>query len=174
MILRSDAFRLLLLAVVTCVAGSCQPELTGETGETPPVTERSDVERGRYLVIVGGCNDCHTDGYLQTEGNVPEEEWLLGSSLGWQGGWGTTYPPNLRLTVKGMNEDQWVETLKTRKALPPMPWMNINQMDEPDARALYRYLQSLGPAGDPAPLPVPPGQEPSTPYLSLEPIIPGQ
>jgi len=25
-------------------------------------------------------------------------EWLLGSAIGWRGPWGTTYPPNLRLT----------------------------------------------------------------------------
>ena len=91
------------------------------------------------MAIIGGCNDCHTDGYLQTEGDVPEEQWLLGSPLGWRGPWGTTFPPNLRLGVQGLTEDQWVSLLHIRTALPPMPWMNINQMAESDARVLYRY-----------------------------------
>jgi len=50
------------------------------------------VKVGRYLVVISGCNDCHTDGYLMTEGKVPEENWLTGSPVGWHGPWGTTYP----------------------------------------------------------------------------------
>jgi mono/diheme cytochrome c family protein len=134
----------------------------------------SELERGRYMAIMGGCNDCHTDGYLQTEGNVPEDQWLLGSPMGWRGPWGTTYPRNLRLTVQRLTEDDWVTLLKTRKALPPMPWMNVNQMAETDARMLYRYIQSLGAGGETMPAPVPPDQEPTTPYLNLIPTMPGQ
>ena len=171
--IRTCSSRFLLVAVIVAVGGACQPEPDSESSE-PHVVGGSDVERGRYLAIIGGCNDCHTDGYLQSEGNVPEAQWLLGTSLGWQGPWGTTYPANLRLTVAGMSEDQWVEVMRTRKALPPMPWMNLNQMAESDARAVYRYLRSLGPAGDAAPIAVPPGQEPTTPYMSLAPIVPGQ
>jgi mono/diheme cytochrome c family protein len=29
------------------------------------------VERGRYLVKIAGCNDCHTAGYTQANGAVP-------------------------------------------------------------------------------------------------------
>ena len=119
-----------------------------------------------------GANDCHTNGYLATEGDVPETEWLLGSPVGWRGPWGTTYPPNLRLTVQDMTEDEWVTIMRTRKALPPMPWMNINQMAEADMRALYAYVQSLGPAGERMPAALPPDQEPTTPYLSLFPVVP--
>jgi len=105
---------------------------------------------------------------------VPEEQWLLGTSVGWQGPWGTTFPPNLRLSVQGMTEDQWVEVLHTRKALPPMPWSNVSHMAESDARALYQYIASLGPAGQVAPVAVPPGQTPATPYIPLVPVVPGQ
>jgi hypothetical protein len=130
------------------------------------------VEAGRYLVIVGGCNDCHTEHYLQTEGDVPEDLWLTGSALGWRGPWGTTYPPNLRLTASELSEDEWVALLRDRKALPPMPWMNVNQMSEIDSRNLHRYLRSLGVAGERAPAALPPDQEPATPYLSLMPVEP--
>lgn len=139
----------------------------------PQIVGGTDVERGRYLAVVGGCNDCHTDGYLQTEGNVPEEQWFTGSPLGWQGPWGTTYAANLRLTVENLEEDAWVSLLRTRTARPPMPWMNVSKMSEPDMRALYRYLRALGPAGVTMPPALPPEAVPSTPYLSLMPILPG-
>jgi len=145
----------------------------GSSTEAPHLMASSPIQAGRYLVIVGGCNDCHTETYLQTGGDVPEEAWLAGSSLGWRGPWGTTYPPNLRLRVQEWTEDAFVQTLHERKALPPMPWVNVNQMSEQDARAVYRYIRSLGPIGNPAPAAVPPDQEPTTPYLSLMPIQPG-
>ena len=48
--------------------------------------------RGRYLVQIGGCNDCHTPGYAMSGGKVPEKQWLTGDAVGWNGPWGTTYP----------------------------------------------------------------------------------
>jgi mono/diheme cytochrome c family protein len=154
----------------------CQPQAPAPAVEeadlSPHVMANTPVEAGRYIVILGGCNDCHTDGYLQTEGQVPEEEWLTGSSLGWRGPWGTTYPPNLRLRVQEMDEDIFVDMLHTRTALPPMPWMNVNQINEQDARALYRYIKSLGPRGEHKPAPVAPEDEPTTPYFLLEPQEP--
>ncbi len=164
-------------ALVLCVLlTGCRPEtqqaVVDEAESPPHLVAASSVEAGRYLVIVAGCNDCHTDGYLGTEGDVPESDWLTGWSVGFRGPWGTTYPKNLRLTVERMSEDEWVTTLRERKALPPMPWMNINQLSESDARALYQYIRSLGPAGEAMPQPVPPDQEPSTPFISLVPVAP--
>ena len=44
------------------------------------------VERGKYMVLTGHCNNCHTAGYAQREGNVPEKDWLMGSGAqGWRG-----------------------------------------------------------------------------------------
>lgn len=147
-----------------------EPPEPAPSSTDPHVAAKTPIEAGRYLVIIGQCNDCHTEGYLQTRGKTPEAEWLAGSALGWRGPWGTTYPSNLRLRVQEMTEDQWVSMLHTRTALPPMPWMNINQMSEQDARALYRYIKSLGSKGAPMPAIVPPDQEPTTPYRSEEPL----
>ena len=148
---------------------SCKGEAKEEIIDAPHVQWDNPVEAGRYLVTITGCNDCHTNGYLMMEGKVAEEDWLTGSPVGWQGSWGTTYPTNLRLLVEEWNEEIWVETLRNRKALPPMPWMNINKMSEYDMRAIYAYIKSLGPNGERMPLAVAPGQEPQTPYLSLFP-----
>src|SRR5437016_2818648 len=51
--------------------------------------DASSLARGKYLVTIGGCNDCHTAGYAMTNGKVPEKDWLAGDRLGWRGPWGT-------------------------------------------------------------------------------------
>ena len=58
------------------------------------------------------------------------------------------------------------KNLKTR---PPMPWFNLNQMNESDLRSIYRYIHELGPGGEAAPAFVPPDKEPNPPYA----VIPG-
>jgi len=125
------------------------------------------VERGRYVVKIGGCNDCHTAGYAPTGGKVPEKEWLTGDLLGWRGPWGTTYPSNLRLYMQDLTEEQWVKKAKTLMTRPPMPWFNVRDMTTRDLRALYRYVRHLGPAGKPAPAYVPPDKTPSGPYVQF-------
>jgi mono/diheme cytochrome c family protein len=123
------------------------------------------IERGRYLVTVGNCNDCHTDGFAATDGKVPEKDWLLGSPLGLRGPWGTTYATNLRLSLSKLTEEQWLSYAKALKTRPPMPWFNVNKWSDRDLRAFYRYVRSLGPAGNPAPQPLAPNQAPSPPYV---------
>src|SRR5882672_3106656 len=80
-----------------------------------------DAKRGRYLVTIGGCNDCHTPGYPQSGGKVDEKLWLTGEKLGWRGPWGTTYAPNLRLTAANTTEQQWMARARSEMR-PPMPW----------------------------------------------------
>lgn len=134
---------------------------------TPALDHQALVARGEYLVRIAGCNDCHTPGYAAAGGEVPEESWLTGSSEGFLGPWGTTYPTNLRLRVASMEEEAWMAYSATLRARPLMPDFAVRAMTEDDRRALYRFIRSLGPAGDPAPLALPPGQVPSAPYLAL-------
>ncbi len=135
---------------------------------TSAADSKSDmIERGRYLVKIAGCNDCHTPDYPQKGGRVPEEQWLTGDSLGWRGPWGTTYATNLRLHLAKMSEEDWVSQARKLTARPPMPWFNVRDMAEQDLRAIYRYVRSLGPAGKPAPAFVPPNREPKGPVVSF-------
>lgn len=122
------------------------------------------IQRGRYLAQVSGCNDCHTPGYFMSDGQVPETLWLTGDNFGWRGPWGTTYGSNLRLYLQSLSEEEWVRDARTLRRRPPMPWFNLNVMEEDDLRALYHYIRSLGEPGRPAPAYVPPDQEPTTAY----------
>jgi mono/diheme cytochrome c family protein len=125
------------------------------------------VARGKYVVSVAGCNDCHTPNFPVKGGEVPESEWLTGDALGWRGPWGTTYASNLRIYMQGLSEEQWIKTAKTLQARPPMPWFNVRRMSTTDLRAIYRYVRHLGPAGKPAPAYVPPDKTPPQPYVQF-------
>lgn len=163
-----------LVAALLLFLPGCRPSSATDAPAAPsPPTEPavradSDVEAGRYLIAVGGCNDCHTAGYMEQGPAVPEARRLTGMPVGFRGPWGTSYAKNLRLTVRQLTEDQWVDRLQST-GLPPMPWPSVNALSEADARAIYRYVRSLGEAGAPAPTPVPPGEEPATPYIDFAP-----
>lgn len=130
------------------------------------------IERGRYLVKIGGCNDCHTPGYPAKAGNIPEDRWLIGDALGFNGPWGTTYPTNLRHLLRAMDEDEWVQFARAIETRPPMPWFNLRAMTEPDLRAIHRYVLSLPVDDSPVPEYLPPDRLPKTPYIVFTPRKP--
>jgi mono/diheme cytochrome c family protein len=140
----------------------------GAAGAADTPAARAQVERGRYLVTIGGCNDCHTAGYLQQSGNVPQSEWLRGAAVGFQGPWGTTYPSNLRLVASRMTAAEWVANSR-KERMPPMPWFNLRAMTDADLEAIYAYVRSLGAPGTPAPAYVAPGGRVTTPYYVFVP-----
>jgi mono/diheme cytochrome c family protein len=140
---------------------------TGNAWAGTKTSDAASLERGKYLVELGGCNDCHTPDYLLSGGKTPEAQWLTGSSFGWHGPWGTTYAVNLRELLPTFTEDQWVDYAKKLKARPPMPWYTVNKLKDEDLRAIYRYVVHLGPGGSPAPAYLPPGQQPPQPYASF-------
>ena len=101
------------------------------------------VERGRYLVTITGCNDCHTAGYGEAKGDIPESEWLKGSTVGFRGPWGTSYASNLRLQIPLWTEDRWVGYVRSsfHTLWPPMPWYDVQKMSEPDLRSITDSLR---------------------------------
>jgi cytochrome c553 len=124
------------------------------------------IEQGRYIVEIGGCNDCHTAGYAEHDGQAPEADRLKGDKLGYRGPWGTTYPTNLRLTFGKYTEAQWLMYAKNLKTRPPMPWFNVRAMTDADLRAVYAYMKSLpGTAGTAAPAALAPEKVPPQPFI---------
>jgi mono/diheme cytochrome c family protein len=129
---------------------------------------QADIRHGRYLIATSGCNDCHTAGYMQKDGHIPEVDWLAGDAMGWQGPWGTTYPANLRLLVQQMDEKAWVARAR-QPFRPPMPGPSMRAMTDRDLKSIYRYIKHLGAKGVPVPAYVPPGGIVATPYFDLTP-----
>jgi mono/diheme cytochrome c family protein len=156
------------LMAIAFAAGLPMTLLAAEAAK-PPGTKAapSSLARGKYLVVIGGCNDCHTAGYAMTGGKTPEKDWLTGDRLGWRGPWGTTYAVNLRQYMQPLSEAQWIAKAKSLETRPPMPWFNLRTMSEQDLRAIYRYVRHLGAAGEAAPAYIPPDKEPPPPFITF-------
>ena len=144
---------------------ACQPAAKPAVAALAP--EPDLVARGEYLVKIGGCNDCHTPGYAERGGQLDKAQWLTGSPLGYNGPWGTTYPTNPRLRMQEMTEAQWMEYSANLRTRPPMPDFTVRAMAEEDRRAIYRFVHSLGAAGQVAQQALPPGQTPEPPLFQL-------
>lgn len=137
------------------------------------VSAASQIAAGRYLVRIGGCNDCHTPGFAMTNGAAPAEgEWLTGDSVGFSGPWGVSYPSNLRLAFQNMGEEQFLEMARKGQGRPPMPWPSLMAMSDTDLKAIYAYVRSLGANGEPAPAALSPGVEPDRPHIAFAPQMP--
>lgn len=167
-----------LLAMPTCIATACLAlsACTAPAAPTPASTSPAiasidrDAEllaRGDYLVRISGCNDCHTPAYGERGGNVPRDQWLVGSPVGFSGPWGTIYAANLRIKAAEMDEAGWLDHTAKLHTRPIMPDFALRAMTEDDRRALYRLVRSLGPVADKAPDYLPPGKTPPAPYLQL-------
>jgi mono/diheme cytochrome c family protein len=186
----SHTVRRLAVLAITAGALACQTGQGSSTSSTTTTTSSSTStlaaipaggaavqaasmeQAGEYLTIVGSCNDCHTQGWAETEGKVPPADRFAGLNVGFRGKWGTSYGKNLRTVVQRQSEDHWVKVLTTADegdGKPPMPWWNTKQMSDRDLRAMYRYIKSLGPKANGVPRALPPGKEPTGPYIWVEP-----
>ena len=162
--------RALLMPASLLFLAACQPTPTRTVASLPPPPSAPAgdlLARGEYLVRIAGCNDCHTPGYAESGGTTDKAGWLVGSPMGFHGPWGTTYPSNLRLRMQQLTEAQWLEYSANLRTRPMMPDFAVRAMTEEDRRAIYRFVHSLGAAGQPAPEALPPGQTPPAPYLGL-------
>lgn len=169
------ASRGIALFASTLFIAACQPVPTPEAVAAPrdahpapaAAVPEDTIARGEYLVRIAGCNDCHTAGYAEAGGEVDTARWLTGSPLGYRGPWGTTYATNLRLRIDGMEEAEWLAYTASLRTRPIMPDFVLRTMHEADRVAIYRFVKSLGPAGEPAPAFVPPGGDAPRPYFEL-------
>lgn len=84
---------LMVFAAIVTLSG-CLP------ADEPPPTAEQMVERGRYLVSVGGCNDCHTPKVFAGGGTSPDTDRLLSG-----------HPQDLELPAYNLEEvgpGQWL------------------------------------------------------------------
>jgi mono/diheme cytochrome c family protein len=173
----------LAVAALLSLQGCGGPVSAAPAAKTPSsakpteyVTAASRIDAGRYLVRIGGCNDCHTAGYVEqiamTGKEMPEADWLTGVDVGFSGPWGVSYPANLRLSLQNMTEAEFIAMSLAGEGRPPMPWPSLMAMSDSDLKAVYAYIRSLGPKGVAAPAALSPGVEPDRPHMSFEPVMP--
>jgi len=140
------------------------------------------VERGRYLVQITGCHDCHSP---KIEGMTPDLKralsWRPGTTplpsaakgevhasldlTAWQGPWGASVASNLTpdaATGIGTRytEAAFLTTMRTGKKpngtmiLPPMPADVYKNMTDDDLKAIFAYLRTIPPVSNHVPDPV--------------------
>jgi mono/diheme cytochrome c family protein len=148
---------------------------SGQAQQKPgaPATGVS-VDRGKYLVNITGCHDCHSP---KSQGMTPDPARLLAgrpettkiptkadgeihASLdltAWWGPWGQTVASNLTpdpatgMPSKGYNEKTFVATMRSGKkpngtaVMPPMPIDVYQNLTDDDLRSIWAYLVTLKP-----------------------------
>lgn len=131
------------------------------------------VERGKYLVTIGGCNDCHTPGHFLGKPDMSRQ--LGGSDVGFElPDLGVYYGSNLTRDkdtgLGGWTDDQ-IATALTRGIRPDgrklaliMPWRAFAILTKADVNAIIAYLRSLPPVRNKVPGPFGP-LEPPTSYV---------
>lgn len=154
----------MIKALLACAVGIL---LTVPAFASDKTSSSKSIQHGEFLVNYGGCQDCHTPGWAEHGGQAPKDVLLTGSGMNFQGPWGTTYAPNLRLYFSKLTLKQWIQNARNLKARPAMPFWTFRYLSDNDLTDMYAYIRSLGPAGEPAHDYVPPGQDAPAPYLKL-------
>lgn len=127
------------------------------------------IARGKYLVSIGGCQDCHTPGNFLGKRDLNRT--LAGSDVGFEiPGLGTFVGPNLTPDPTGLGnwtDAQIIAAIRTgkrpdgRELAPAMPWRGFSVLTDEDARAIVAYLRSLAPVANKVPGPFGPTEKPT-------------
>jgi mono/diheme cytochrome c family protein len=137
------------------------------------------VARGKYLVTIMGCGDCHTPGALL--GKPDMANMLSGSDVGFEipglGVFvGRNLTPDKETGLGNWSNEQIVTAVTTGKRpdgrilSPAMPWPNFTGLTPGDAQAIAAFLKSLPPVKHLVPGPFGPTEKVTVLY---EKIVPG-
>jgi mono/diheme cytochrome c family protein len=138
--------RLTLAAVLGAAAGAF-PFLA-----SPASADDAQVARGRYLVVISGCSDCHTPGALL--GAPDMKRYLGGSDVGFSipGAGiflGQNLTPDKETGIGSWTSDQIVTAIRTGKTpngkdlSPVMPFPALSHLTDEDAQAIVAFLKSI-------------------------------
>jgi mono/diheme cytochrome c family protein len=145
---------------------------------TPVVAADPPAVRGKYLVNLGGCFDCHTPGYFF--GKPDMTRYLGGSEVGFEiPDLGVFYGPNLtpdKDTGLGSWTDAQIAAALTtgvrpdgRVLAPIMPWPAFANLTKDDVGAIVAFLRSLPPVKNKVPGPFGPKEKPTSFVMKIVP-----
>lgn len=134
------------------IVGTVCAAVVGLVSVTSASAQQSHVERGKYLVTLGSCTDCHTPGYFF--GKPEMAHYLGGSEVGFEiPGLGVFHGPNLtpdsETGLGNWTIAQIVTAIQTgkrpdgRELAPIMPWRAFANMTKDDATAIAVFLKSI-------------------------------
>ncbi|MBI5216634.1 MAG: c-type cytochrome [Ignavibacteriae bacterium] len=139
-------------------------ELQTHYSKLDETNKSNPVQRGKYLVEVFGCADCHSP---FTEGRSVMEQFRMAGGSRWRiGPYGDFYTPNLtsdKETGLGNWTDEEIKEAITkgivrggRRMLPfPMGWTGYSMLTKNDLNAIVAYLRTIPPVHNKIPEPEP-------------------
>ena len=118
----------------------------------PKAHAESPVERGQYLAVVAGCNDCHTPGFFL--GKPDTAKYLGGSDVGFEIPGLGVFPgrnitPDKETGIGNWTDEQIATALTTgkrpdgRQLAPIMPYPSFIHMTKEDVAAIIAFLHSI-------------------------------
>jgi mono/diheme cytochrome c family protein len=120
------------------------------TSPVPAPDLSTPLKRGKYLVSIIGCGDCHTpiDSHHQEI-----ESARFGGGQVFEGPWGRVASANLTTDASGIpyyDQAMFIHTLRTgyvgaRGLNPVMPWWAFRNMTDEDLAAIFTYLKTVPP-----------------------------
>jgi mono/diheme cytochrome c family protein len=119
---------------------------------SPALADDAQVSRGRYLVTIAGCSDCHTPGALL--GTPDMKRYLGGSDVGFAipgaGVFvGQNLTPDKETGLGKWTDGQVIAAFRTGKTpegrglSPVMPYPALSHLSDADAQAIVAFLKSL-------------------------------
>ncbi len=128
----------------------------------------SQVDRGKYLVVLAGCNDCHTPGFFL--GKPDMARYLGGSDVGFEipglGVFnGRNITPDKETGIGGWTDEQIAAAITTgkrpdgRQLAPIMNYASFTYLTKDDVAAIVAYLRSVPPVKNAVPGPFKPGEK---------------
>ena len=144
------------------------------------LADDAEIARGKYLVTIASCNDCHTPGYFL--GKPDFSRALGGSDVGFTiPGLGAFVGPNLTpdkdTGLGNWTDDQIIAAFTAgvtpdgRRLAPIMPYAALSHLTSDDAHAIVAYLRSLPSVKNKVPGPFGPKETPTTLVFV---IVPGE
>jgi mono/diheme cytochrome c family protein len=166
-------------AVYVAVAGAC----IVAAAATLLSHARADaqVERGKYLVVLAGCNDCHTPGFFL--GKPDMARYLGGSDVGFEipglGVFnGRNITPDKETGIGAWTDEQIGAAITTgkrpdgRQLAPIMNYASFTYLTKEDVAAVVAYLRSVPAVKNQVPGPFKPGENVS--IFTFRVLPPGQ
>lgn len=143
---------LVILGVLAIAAlGAAVYFLKPVTGPARDLTLVGDVERGNYLIRLGGCVACHTD--------IATGSAFLAGGAGLQTPFGTFVPPNItsdpNAGIGGWTLAQFSDAMSNGMGpqghlYPAFPYENYTLMSDQEIADLYAALMATEPVATPA------------------------
>ena len=150
----------------------CAGVVLAATAAMAQAPDAAKIARGKYLMTIGACNDCHSpkidpqqhpdpkrpfSGRPQTTQAPSQNPGEIHASLdltAWAGPWGVSYGANLTPDPetglkKRYTEASFIKTLRTGKKpegedlQPPMPWELYKVLSDDDIKSMWAYLQTI-------------------------------